>query len=78
MPFVEAKEVFISVDLWPLLRKEVVINAIHLKSPRIELVRDRTGAWNYETGTPTGGESASSSTVTLKELTIEDGQIALD
>ena len=39
-PFVEAKEVFVAVDLWPLLRKEVVINAVRLKSPRIELVRN--------------------------------------
>ena len=78
LPFVEAKEVFIAVDLWPLLRKEVLINAVRLKSPHIELVRDRTGAWNYETGTRTGGETASSSTVTLNELTIEDGQIALE
>ena len=39
LPFVEAKEVFVAVDLWPLLRREVVINAVRLKSPQIELVR---------------------------------------
>src|SRR4030088_1450446 len=27
LPFVEAKEVFVAVDLWPLLGKDVVINA---------------------------------------------------
>src|SRR5579871_3926692 len=76
--FVEAKEVFVAVDLWPLLRKEVVINSVRLKSPRIELVRGPSGAWNYETGTQTSGQAESSSTPTLNQLTIEDGQIALD
>src|SRR5712692_4828953 len=78
LPFVEAKEVFVAVDLWPLLRKEVVINAVRLKTPRIELVRGQAGAWNYETGTQTGGQTASSGTLTLGQLTIGDGQIALD
>jgi len=78
LPFVEAKEVFVAVDLWPLLRKEVVINAVRLKSPRIELVRGQAGAWNYETGTPTGAKTASSGTLTLNQLTIEDGRIALE
>ena len=74
LPFVHAKEVTVAVDLWPLLRKDVVINAIRLKSPRIELVRGPTGAWNCETGTQT----ASSGTLALDRLTIEDGQIALE
>src|SRR6266436_3325525 len=67
LPFIEAKEVFIAVALWPLLRKEVVINAVRLKSPRIELVRGQAGAWNYETGTQTGGQTASSGTLTLNQ-----------
>ncbi len=78
LPLIEAKEVFVSVDLWPLLRKEVVIDSVRLKSPRIELVRGQTGAWNYETGTQLTGETATSSIPTLNQVTIEDGQIALD
>src|SRR6266849_6091741 len=78
LPFVEAKEVFVAVDLWPLLRREVVINAVRLKSPQIELVRGQAGAWNYETGTQTGAQTASSGILTLDQLTIEDGQIALE
>jgi uncharacterized protein involved in outer membrane biogenesis len=76
LPFVEAKEVFVAVDLWPLFRKEVVINAVRLKSPRIELVRNKAGVWNYETGE--GAETANSGTLTLEQLTIDDGQIALE
>jgi uncharacterized protein involved in outer membrane biogenesis len=78
LPFVDAKEVSVAVDLLPLLRREVVINSVELKSPRIELVRDKAGVWNYDTGTPAGGQSASSGSLTLGRLTIEDGQIALD
>ena len=78
LPFVEAKEVFVSVDLWPLLKREVVINSVRLKSPRIELVHDRTGAWNYEANTQAGEQTASSSMPTLNQITIEDGQIALE
>src|SRR4051794_25016111 len=78
LPFVEAKEVFVAVDLWPLLRKEVVINAVRLKSPRVELVRSRAGVWNYETGAQTAGQPASSGNLTLDRLTIEDGRVALE
>ena len=78
LAFVEAKEVFVAVDLWPLLRKDVVIKSVRLKAPRIELVRGPTGAWNYQTGTETGAQTPSSGTLTLDQLAIEDGQIALD
>src|SRR5260370_36527285 len=50
-----------------------------MKSPRIELVRGQAGGWNYETGTQTGGQTAGSgSALALTQLTIEDGQIALE
>ena len=78
LPFVEAREIFVAIALWPLLRKEVVINAVRLRSPRIELVRDPAGTWSYETGPSTGAQTASSGTLTLDQLTIEDGQIALE
>jgi uncharacterized protein involved in outer membrane biogenesis len=80
LPFVEAKQVSVAVDLWPLLRKEVVVRSVELKSPRIELVHSPSGAWNYETGTgDSGGQTASSGgSFTLDHLTIEDGQVALD
>ena len=46
LPFVAAKNFLHAVHLLPLLRKEVVINAVWLRSPRIELVRSQAGTWN--------------------------------
>ncbi len=77
-PFVEAKEVFVAVELWPLLRKDVVIKSVGLKSPRIEIVHSPSGAWSYDTGAESGGQTSDSTSLTLDELTIEDGQVAID
>jgi uncharacterized protein involved in outer membrane biogenesis len=71
-PFLSAKEIYVSVELWPLIRREVSAHAIRLKSPRIELIRNSSGVWNYETG------DSASRAITLDELSVEDGQVAID
>src|SRR5260370_15363349 len=46
-PFLAAERLAVSVKLWPLLRKEVEIKSLRLQRPRIELVRDAQGVWNF-------------------------------
>jgi AsmA protein len=77
-PFLNAKEVYVSVDLWPLMHRDISIHAIRLKSPRIELIRNPAGAWNYETGDAGAAGSKTSGSFTLDELRVEDGQVAID
>lgn len=80
-PFLQAKEVFVGVSLFPLLRKEVEVNSVRLASPRIELVRNTAGRWNYVFGDTTTEPSSSSggapASFTLDELKISDGEVSL-
>lgn len=46
-PFAEAQQLSVSVKFWPLLRKQVDVRALELDQPRIELVRNAQGAWNF-------------------------------
>ncbi len=43
-----AKEARLEIDLLPLLMKEVRVEKIELKSPRIIIERDRDGQFNFE------------------------------
>jgi AsmA protein len=93
-PFAQASEVDVSVGLLPLLQKDIQINSLELKQPKIELVRNARGVWNYSTlGHPSGGagssqaparkagepgsSGSSSQPLTLQDLKITDGQLAL-
>jgi len=77
-PFLDAKEVYVSVDIWPLINHNIDLNAIRLKSPRIEIIRNITGAWNYKTGGAESPDSESPGNFTLDELRVEDGQVTID
>jgi len=48
-PFAEANEVDVSVAFWPLLQKDIQVSSLELKQPKIELVRNAQGVWNYST-----------------------------
>src|SRR5437588_5998944 len=47
--FATADRLAVSIKLLPLLRKEVDVNSLELVHPRIELVRNAQGAWNFAT-----------------------------
>ena len=59
-PFAEADSVDVSVAFWPLLHKDVQVQSLDLKRPRIELVRNAEGVWNFSTlshsAEPTGNQ----------------------
>jgi AsmA protein len=70
IPFLQAKEVFIRVGLFPLLRGTVDVQAVELQSPAVELIRAASGKWNYETS---GGSSSDA----IPTLAITDGALAM-
>ncbi len=51
-----------SVALWPLLHKDIQISSLELKQPKIELVRNARGVWNYDSLTHSPQPAASSQT----------------
>src|SRR5579872_4980063 len=46
-PFATASELAVSAKLLPLLRHEVEVNSVELVNPKIELVRNAQGTWNF-------------------------------
>jgi len=47
LPFAQVGEMDISVKLLPLLAKSIEIQSVTLKHPKIELIKDAAGVWNF-------------------------------
>ncbi len=78
-PFAAAKELSVRVGLLALLQGQVHVESLRLLEPRIELIRDRNGVWNYsslgaETSGSGGGKAAAPG---IQNLEIEDGVVAI-
>ena len=77
-PFIEVERLSISVQLLPLVSKEVEINSLELDRPHIEIVRNAQGEWNFATlGTSSPDRNKPSDQFTLEKLQIKDGQVAI-
>jgi len=77
--FVEAQELDVSIKLLPLLHKSVEINSVTLQQPRVELIRDGQGVWNFSTlgATQKSAPSQEKQQFSLGELAVQDGQVAI-
>ncbi len=78
--FAQADEVQVAARLWPLLRGEVQVNALEMRSPRVELIRNTEGEWNFASlGKPQVAPSPAQPTtaLALESLKITDGQLAV-
>src|ERR1700674_3409761 len=78
-PFVDAQELDVSVKLLPLLSKSVEISSLSLQRPSVELIKDAQGAWNFSTigTTQKAAPSKAQQQISLGELTVQDGEIAV-
>lgn len=78
-PFIEVEKLSISVKLLPLFSKEVEINSLELAHPRIELIRNHQGEWNFATlgVSPSTKPNKPSGQFELAKLQINDGQVAI-
>ncbi len=83
-PFAQAKELSASVGLFSLIRKEPHVKSVRMDQPRIELIRDEKGVWNFSDlggGESQGGqtqtENQKSSQTSLDRLQIVDGQVSV-
>ncbi len=91
VPFAQVGELDVSVKFFPLLSKNVEIESLELKRPKIELIRSAQGVWNFSTVAsnpsaapapgkpqqPAPSSGGASSQFSLGELQISDGQIAV-
>lgn len=81
-PFATAGGIEASVKLLPLLHKDVQINSVDLKNPKVQLIRNAQGVWNFSTlgpqqqqaKQPSGPDSGG---FVLSNLKITDGQVTL-
>jgi uncharacterized protein involved in outer membrane biogenesis len=74
-PFATAKNVYVSVGLFSLISGNPEVKSLKLSHPRIELIRNAQGVWNFST---LGDQNKSGgSSLALDELKIDDGQVAL-
>ncbi|HWK31237.1 MAG TPA: AsmA family protein, partial [Terriglobales bacterium] len=48
-PFAQAQELLVEVKLMPLLSKRVEIDSLELQNPKIEMIRNEQGVWNFST-----------------------------
>ncbi|MBI3451222.1 MAG: AsmA family protein [Acidobacteria bacterium] len=46
-PFLKAQRLLVRVQLWPLLTRRLVVEALIIDEPAVRLVRDARGEWNY-------------------------------
>jgi uncharacterized protein involved in outer membrane biogenesis len=62
-PFAQVQELLVSAHLLPLLRGDVQVDSLELRQPKIELIKDASGRWNFSSlgkqpAPPSGGKSA--------------------
>ena len=78
-PFATAKALYVSVGLFSLIGGNPEVKELILDRPQIELIHNAAGVWNFSTigGPSTPGPSGGGSSVSLNELKINDGQVAI-
>ncbi len=93
VPFTQVKQLDVHVKLFPLLSKKIEIGSLTLEQPRIELIRNAAGIWNFGSlgqktaaapakpsapaAPPAAQPGAQPAGVELSKLSIKDGQIAV-
>jgi uncharacterized protein involved in outer membrane biogenesis len=58
LPFVQADDVFLKVELLPLLHKEIKVTELVLRRPQIRIIRSTSGAMNVSTIAKKGATGA--------------------
>ncbi len=85
--FAEVPRVRVRLAFWPLLERRIEITRLTLEAPRLQIVRDAHGRWNYESLRPWAGRPRPGGAAAAKPppraawvwlvavLDIEDGQL---
>ncbi len=79
-PFATAKVLYVSVGLFSLLTGNPEVKDLILDQPQIELVRNKSGVWNFSTvgqNNASKTNTGSNGALSLNELKINDGAVAI-
>jgi uncharacterized protein involved in outer membrane biogenesis len=84
-PFATAKKLYVSVKLFSLIGGSPEVKNLILEQPQIELIHNKAGVWNFSTlggssqasAPASKSDSDSSGGISLNELKIDDGQVAI-
>ena len=73
--FAQTQTLYVKPKLLALLRRDIEIDSLELSRPSVELVRGKNGTWNF--ATLATGKHANGQPVSIGELKINDGQVAV-
>ncbi|HEX9119323.1 MAG TPA: AsmA family protein [Terriglobales bacterium] len=77
-PFASTEAIDASVQLWPLLHKDVQLQSLDLKNPKVQLIRNPQGVWNFSTlGQRQPAKPAEKGSFVLSNLKITNGRVTL-
>ena len=78
-PFAQVEQLYVSAKLLPLLRGEIEVGSLELRKPRVELIRNQQGVWNFESlgKKKAAGAEPQPRELVLANLKILDGQVAI-
>ena len=91
-PFLTAKSVKVGVELIPLIfSRELNVTEVSIVNPQVVMLKDPSGTWNFSSigggnksapaqskpQTSGGGSNNSAQSVSIKKLSLENGQITL-
>src|SRR5262249_51979501 len=75
-PFAEVQTLYVRPEFWPLLHHELQIDSLQLQHPKVELIRDQKGTWNFAS-LMTGRKDKEQKPVSLDVLKVYDGEVAI-
>ena len=86
-PFVSADALDVRISISALLNRKVDVQSVELERPRLELIQNKQGVWNFSTlgakpaqpaeATPAEKEDKQGGGVSIGRLAIRDGQVAM-
>lgn len=90
-PFATAKDLYVRVGLFSLLRGDISVKSLRVAQPQVQLIRDDQGVWNFSTigsqqsqsapAAPSGGNSQAQgkpqAPLSLDDIRITDGRITV-
>jgi len=76
-PFVQARDLDVSVKLLSLLKGAIDIDSLSLQNPSVEIVKNQQGVWNFSSLGSNSQSGQSNHEFTLAKLSIQDGQVAI-
>lgn len=73
-PFASAKELRVHLGLFALLSGNVEVSSLLLESPKVEIVRDKAGVWNFSS-LGSGDSKSDSAGPSIARLAVADGTV---